>query len=190
MYNKRCCRCKITKTPQEFHNNKSISDGLSPTCKSCKIKENIRDRKKNTERTLKWKENNPEKWKKNLKNATAKSRKKPITKLRNNIRKTLSKLLKNKSNRFSPTISCTGKELSLYLENLFTSEMTWENKNEVWELDHTIPLAAFDLSNPIERRYANHYLNLRPCLKMENYTKWAHYKEEDKLSLIAKIESL
>ena len=53
MESKICCNCKLLKTVNEFHKNKSKKDGLQETCKECrklsaqKNKEILSDYKKN-----------------------------------------------------------------------------------------------------------------------------------------------
>lgn len=64
---KRCCECKKNKFLKDFHNNKSTKDGLATSCKVCAI-----------ERTRKYKIENPERSKMNIRNWYNKNKKKVI----------------------------------------------------------------------------------------------------------------
>ncbi len=54
--------------------------------------------------------------------------------------------------------------------------MTWENwgwGGDKWHVDHIIPLASFDLNDPVQLLRANHYTNLQPLWQAENLAKGA-----------------
>lgn len=59
-----------------------------------------------------------------------------------------------------------------YLSLLFSDGMSWDNYGE-WHIDHIIPCAAFDLSNPTEQKQCFHYTNLQPLWAYENKSKGA-----------------
>lgn len=71
---------------------------------------------------------------------------------------------------------CTSVELKRHLESLFTEGMSWSNWGRgrgCWNIDHIIPLAAFDMRDREQRHKANHYSNLRPLWYEENAKKGA-----------------
>lgn len=68
-------------------------------------------------------------------------------------------------------LGCTAKEAKEYLEKMFKSDMNWENHGILWEIDHIIPIASFDLSKESEQRKAFNYKNLQPLYKIENRKK-------------------
>lgn len=72
----------------------------------------------------------------------------------------------------SIVIGCTPLELKNHLESQFTPEMTWENRGEVWHIDHIKPLALFDNEN---MKHANLYTNLQPMIASENLKKGKRY---------------
>ena len=68
-------------------------------------------------------------------------------------------------------LGCSIAELKAWLEAKFEPGMTWENYGPVWHIDHKLPLAGFDLTDPEQFRQAVHYTNLQPLFADENRTK-------------------
>ena len=50
--------------------------------------------------------------------------------------------------------------------------MNWDNYG-VWHLDHIIPCARFDLSDPEQQKICFHYTNLQPMWGEDNMRKGA-----------------
>jgi hypothetical protein len=67
-------------------------------------------------------------------------------------------------------LGCSYAEARAWIESKFRRGMGWHNAGE-WEIDHVIPIAAFDLSNDAHVRRVNHYSNLQPLWKDENRAK-------------------
>ena len=60
-------------------------------------------------------------------------------------------------------LGCTAEDARTHLENQFTDNMSWDNYGFYgWHVDHIIPVAAFDLSDPAHIKAAFHYTNLQP----------------------------
>ncbi len=59
-----------------------------------------------------------------------------------------------------------------HLESQFREGMSWDNYGPYWEVDHIIPLAAFDLTSREQFLQATHYLNLQPLTGEENRLKY------------------
>jgi hypothetical protein len=68
-------------------------------------------------------------------------------------------------------IGCSIEHLKKHLESQFDKEMLWQNYGSHWHVDHRLPLAMFDLSDPNQQRLAFHFENLRPLLKTLNHRK-------------------
>jgi hypothetical protein len=67
-------------------------------------------------------------------------------------------------------LGCSYAEARAWIELKFRRGMGWHNTGE-WEIDHVIPIAAFDLSNDAHVRRVNHYTNLQPLWRDENRAK-------------------
>ena len=74
----------------------------------------------------------------------------------------------------APTLKLLGvpslKFLWQHLERQFQSGMTKENYGK-WHVDHIIPCASFDFSDPEQQKKCFHYTNLQPLWAHENYSK-------------------
>lgn len=98
----------------------------------------------------------------------------PNFKLKLRLRTRLNNALKNnqKSGSAVKDLGCSIEELKSYLESKFLPGMTWENwSKHGWHIDHIVPLASFDLSDPDQFLKACHYTNLQPLWWKDNLKK-------------------
>lgn len=136
-----------------------------------------RNRDKNTLRERKWRKKNKDKVRAyHLKNVKKKLLQDPLFRLQQNIRTricgALSKAGALKGSRTLKLVGCTAMELRTYLEKKFLPGMTWGNRGRHgWHIDHIIPLAKFDLHDPVQRASAFHYTNLQPLWAEDNLRK-------------------
>lgn len=74
------------------------------------------------------------------------------------------------SNILEERCGYTEEDLRQHFENLFTSEMNWDNYGEYWEVDHIIPRASFNYSNIGDEQFKQCWAldNLRPLKVKEN----------------------
>jgi len=100
----------------------------------------------------------------------------PGFKILRNLRNRLYKVLKNagatKSSTTMDLVGCTTNKLLKHFESKFQEGMTWQNQG-LWEIDHIIPCASFDLSDPSQQRECFHYTNLQPLWSQDNKSKGA-----------------
>lgn len=94
------------------------------------------------------------------------------------LRSRLYQSIKSRSLRkggcFTKALGCTFNQLILHLEAQFQDGMTWDNWGvSGWHIDHIVPLASFDLSDPCQFSIACHYTNLQPLWARENLSKGA-----------------
>ena len=97
--------------------------------------------------------------------------------LKINLKSRLTKAinLNNKSNNTMVLLGITNIEfLWKHLEKTFKPGMTRENYGK-WHVDHIIPCASFDLSNPEEQFKCFNYTNLQALWAHENLSKSDKY---------------
>ena len=90
--------------------------------------------------------------------------------LRGKIRKVVKGEYKSASTM--KLLGCTIDELWVHLESKFEPEMTRENHGK-WHVDHIIPCASFDFSDPEQQKKCFHYTNLQPLWAVDNIRKGA-----------------
>lgn len=78
-----------------------------------------------------------------------------------------------KTQRTVKLLGCTPSAFILHIQALFTKEMNWGNQGKVWQLDHIVPCAAFDHSDPMQVASCWHYMNLRPLNTFQNLSEGA-----------------
>ena len=64
-------------------------------------------------------------------------------------------------------------ELARHLERQFLRGMTWDNYGSKWHIDHIIPIASFDMSDPEQFQQCWALTNLRPMWAIDNIRKGA-----------------
>ena len=107
------------------------------------------------------------------------------------IRYELNTVLKGKkTKRTTELIGCSIEKLKAHLEAMFQEGMTWENYGKLWEIDHIIPCAAWNLVEEFDNICCWNYRNLRPLLKHHNRSKHSKYEETQKQQYIELIKSL
>ena len=60
---------------------------------------------------------------------------------------------------------------NMWIERQFNDKMTWDNQGIYWEIDHVIPCSSFDFTNETEIKKCFNWKNMRPCERIENYSK-------------------
>jgi len=137
-------------------------------------------RSKNKQRRLEynqaWREANIEKARNNGCRATARRLATPKGKLVSNISREIRASMKEKAKagrHWESLVSFTIDQLKAHLEKLFKPGMTWENYGTVWEIDHKIPIAAFNFEAPehIDFRLCWSLKNLQPLEALKNRSK-------------------
>lgn len=100
----------------------------------------------------------------------------PQFRLKESLRSRLNLALRNnfKSGSAVKDLGCSINEFEKHLESKFQPGMTWENygkEPESWNIDHIMPLSAFDLTKRQHTVLACHYLNLQPLWFKDNVIK-------------------
>ena len=67
----------------------------------------------------------------------------------------------SKTGRTEDLVGCSFDFLRQHIERQFKGSMSWDNPGS-FHIDHIVPLAAFDLSDPMQLKVACNWQNLRP----------------------------
>lgn len=99
-------------------------------------------------------------------------------KIRNSIRNRInSAIVYQKTTKHSSSLKllgCSIQNAKEHIEKQFKEGMTWDNYgHKTWHIDHIIPCAAFDLTDPEQQKKCFHYTNLQPLWWHENLSKGA-----------------
>ena len=69
-------------------------------------------------------------------------------------------------------LGCSIDDFRKHIERQFQPGMTWENWGyRGWHIDHIIPVASFDFTDPEQQKRASHYTNLQPLWAEDNFKK-------------------
>ncbi len=134
-----------------------------------------RHRTEERERARRRHKENPKRTLERLKKWQAKARKGNLqfilkTRLRGRIYAAMKRGYTAKSAKTIDLLGCSFDELRRHIEKQFTDGMSWDKISEI-HLDHIMPCAMFDLSDPEQQRKCFHFSNLQPLWKMDNLRK-------------------
>ena len=175
-----CPKCKTSKPFSSFGKNRSTSTGLQSWCRACRSGEDRRSanlryrgthRAELNERSKLYRQENREAMSAYHVAYQKKRAKEDLQyRLRGNLRARLRAAVRqgNKGGSAIRDLGCSIPELINHLESQFLPEMHWSNYGKVWEIDHIIPLASWDLTDPDQCSGACRYTNLRPLPVGEN----------------------
>lgn len=93
------------------------------------------------------------------------------------------KRITKRSKRSNELLGCTYEQARKWIESQFQRGMSWSNAG-VWEIDHIVPISAFDLTDDQQVRCVNHYTNLRPLWAEENRRKGDKIERAHQLALL------
>jgi len=98
------------------------------------------------------------------------------------MRTRLNELLKKRNQKKSKTLKIDKKGLVEWIESKFLPGMTWANHGKEWHIDHIIPCAEFDLTDPRQVEQCFGYFNLQPLWKRDNIIKSDKTLKQQELS--------
>lgn len=94
--------------------------------------------------------------------------------LRSRLRHAMKKQNADKLTKIFVLTGCTIKELITYIESQFQKDMNWNNYGfRGWHIDHILPCASFNLTDPEQQKECFHYSNLQPLWAKDNLSKGA-----------------
>lgn len=173
-YSTHCVECTKLNTQKWSTDNKKRK-----AANDKKWRENNKERKAATDKA--WREANPERKKENDKNWRENNKEhiqyyKRNTvqyKIRDKWSKRLWALIK-KGHWSSETADVVGiekKQMLMWLEFQFDTNMTYENYGTYWQIDHVTPCYMFDLEDDAQLRKCFSWKNTRPLQKTKNLSK-------------------
>jgi len=96
-------------------------------------------------------------------------------KLARNLRSRTSKAFKaqnvRKTNKTFDLLGCSHSFFKNWIIHQLYGIMTIENYGSVWQLDHCLPIASFNLLDEIDMKKCFNWVNLRPMYSTENNSK-------------------
>lgn len=99
----------------------------------------------------------------------------------NRLRGRIFHALKKGQTKSASTLELIGcatiRQFREHLEKQFQEGMCWENMG-AWEIDHRVPLSAFNLADPEQQKLAFNFHNCRPLWKEANRQKSDHIEGE------------
>lgn len=107
----------------------------------------------------------------------------PNFKLSENLRTRVRRVLNgnSKSQKTLKLLGCSVDFFKKHLESQFEPGMSWNNygnpngdHSECWHVDHVVPCASFDFSDPEQQQKCFHYSNLQPLWAKDNISKGAN----------------
>jgi hypothetical protein len=96
--------------------------------------------------------------------------------VRNRIYEALKKKGAAKSGTTQEAVGCSFEFLRQHIERQFKGSMSWDNPGS-FHIDHIVPLASFDLTDPAQLKVACNWQNLRPIPPKKNMSKGAKLTE-------------
>lgn len=184
---KKCSKCNIQKSLDQYHNRKAAVDGKRNECKDCLKKWKQDYYKVNSEHVkktcLEYRLNNKEKVKK-FKREYENRRilREPIYAKLCRARKLLYKVFtcgKISDATCLELFGGTKAEYRIYMYGKFSATMRQNNYGNYWVIDHIRPLSSFNLSNEEDFKAAFHYTNTQPLPQAENLKKANKWNEAE-----------
>lgn len=87
------------------------------------------------------------------------------------LRSKIHKMIKGHKTTYQDIIGCEVGFLKKWIEYRFDKNMNWDNLGIYWEIDHIIPINAFDFKNENDIKICFHWTNLQPLTCFENKSK-------------------
>ena len=168
---KKCCRCGIISLKSNFHKNKKSKDGLTSHCKVCKNEYNRnyynKNRDSELERRKKYISQNRGKINEYVKNKMKTDLNfKLATYMRNRLYKAYKAQNVMKTNKTFDLLGCSHSFFKSWIIHQLYGNMTIENYGTVWQIDHCLAVASFNLLDENDVKKCFNWVNLRPmCVK-------------------------
>ena len=145
MFDKKCEKCNILKSSNNFRPNKKSCDNYFSICNECWPKP-LWNKEKQAASEKKYIAKNYEKIREKWKKAGKQINRKVRDSLNHRISGALQSNNTYKNNKTSYYIGCSIPYLKEWIEYQFHENMTWENYGD-WHLDHVKACCSYNLNN-------------------------------------------
>lgn len=97
--------------------------------------------------------------------------------LRSRVAQAIRKDYGEKAYRTLELVGCSIPALKNHIAKQFLPGMAWENYGvRGWHIDHKLPCASFDLTDPAQQKKCFHHTNLQPLWAKDNLSKGAKFE--------------
>lgn len=191
---KTCTVCGLTKESCEFYKRAASPDGFQPLCKICndakskkyreehpesikviQVRHRLNNRESLVSKQRQTRKDKPHLGPEYTKRYEEKNSGNPNFRLKKRLRTRLNHAIREgRAGSAVSDLGCSVETLKAHLQSQFKDGMAWDNWGAgegKWNVDHIMPLSAFDLTDRQHFLLANHYLNLRPLWAVENIVK-------------------
>lgn len=181
-----CSKCKQELDRSMFYDDYTSLDGLSYWCKFCQHDYDLSRReakrqsgreKYNSEKAMKYYYDNKndimQKTKEKQKQRRQIDQKFVIDHTMQNLLNSIVKAKRQNSPSLVERCGYTAQQLLEHLESQFTSDMSWDNYGEYWEIDHIKPKYSFNYTSYNDTQFKECWslFNLRPLSIKENQSR-------------------
>jgi len=159
-YKEYYCRPEIKERYANYRNTNEVKERMKNWSKKEEVKIKIQQRQKEylPERNRKFRERyrNDE----NFRIATI-------------LKTKIHKLIKGLKTSYKTILGCDLDDFKKWIEFRFDENMTWDNLGKYWEIDHILPVSAFDFTEINNIQICFHWTNLQPLICSLNRSKSA-----------------
>ena len=187
---KRCSKCRLFKSFEEFWKSKHTTDGFYSSCIECTKQSSLSKLPARRIKQSKWKKDNKEKYLSYQRTYDVTRRNTdPSYKLRRNVMHAIIASIRNYGFKNEQIINLnkaifaylpyTADQLKQHIESLWEEWMSWDNygrfhsEHKTWQIDHVIPQSKLSFSNFEDENFQKLWAlsNLRPLETIVNIKK-------------------
>ncbi|AHA46059.1 putative prophage protein [Insectomime virus] len=174
-----------------FFKDKTKKTGHSSRCKACsssnkeslkKAREKYLKSEKGVQRRAEYREKTKDTKREKTREWIKKKRKTdPAFRIKMCLRSRVNRSIQ-RGTKTAPTLEllgCTILELKEHISKQLPEGIFWEDHGKKFEIDHIVPVSAFDLLDPVQQRVCFHYTNLQPLSRKENLKKGAKFSDKE-----------
>ena len=175
---KKCCKCKNILLKSSFHKNKTMRVGFKPQCKFCTKKHFLDNQYRLVSNQRLYDKQSRDKINTRMNDYIRIRKELGLNfKLACNLRSRTYQAFKSqnvrKINKTFDLIGCSHSFFKNWILYQVYGNMTLENYDSVWQIDHCLPIASFSLLDENEMKKCFNLINLRPMYSNENKLKKA-----------------